>query len=145
MRATADKSDEGRSRQNSALPPTVSVGVNRLAHSATFARYDGPVPISSVMPRLMKTLKKPHADVIVTVFKRWEQVVGADIAQHCRPVAIDANRLIVATSDPMWASELEWFSEKLLDKLAQLSGERRLDALIVRVTPHQGNSLGYQI
>ena len=94
------------------------------------------MPLSEVVPRLLTMLDKPTADVIVTAFSRWEEVVGADVARHCRPVAIDADRLVVAASDPMWADELRWNSQKVLDRLAEVSGGRRLGELVVRVEPH---------
>lgn len=98
---------------------------------------DRPVPVSEVVARLLKTFKKPSADVIVTAFSRWEQVVGAQIAQNCRPVSIDANRLVVTASNSMWANELKWLSEQVLDRLAEVSGAPRLEALVVRVEPFE--------
>ena len=96
----------------------------------------GPVLLGEVLDQLMNWLKKPPADVLVTVFKRWDEVVGPDVAQHCRPVAVDANRLVVKADDPMWADELRWNSDVVLDRLAELSGAHRLEGLTVRVGPH---------
>jgi len=96
---------------------------------------DGPVAASELLQRLLRTLEKPSPDVIISVFKRWEQVVGADIAKHCRPVAIEGDRLIVAADDPMWASEFQWLSEMVLDRLAEVSGGRRMEHLAIRVVP----------
>lgn len=96
---------------------------------------DGPAAASELLQRLLSTLEKPSPDIIISVFKRWEQVVGADIAKHCRPVAIEGDRLIVAADDPMWASELQWLSEMVLDRLAEVSGGRRMEHLAIRVAP----------
>ena len=96
----------------------------------------GPVRLSEVLNQFMGWLKKPPADVLVVVFNKWEEVVGPDVARHCRPVAIDANQLVVQADDTMWADELRWNSEKILDRLVEVSGARRLEKLTVRVGYH---------
>ncbi len=112
----------------------------RPASDSTRQRFDplnrdGPVAASELLRRLLSTLEKPSPDIIISVFKRWEQVVGADIARHCRPVAIEGDRLIVAADDPMWASEFQWLSEMVLERLAEVSGGCRMEHLAVRVVP----------
>lgn len=117
----SDTAGKSTSRRNS--------GGSRHAHAA------GPVPVGEVLPKLVQLLGLPSGDLISAVFQRWPDVVGADMARHCRPVSIDADRLVVVASDPMWADEIGWLSEQVLDQLAEASGGRRLSAIVVRVEP----------
>ena len=98
-------------------------------------RFDGesPIRLSEAFDQFIGWLKKPPVDLLVVVFNNWEDVVGPDVAAHCRPVAIDANQLVVVADDPMWADELRWNSEKVLDRLVEVSGASRLEKLTVRV------------
>ena len=96
---------------------------------------DGPVELADALERVLGSLGAPPADLLSTVFHRWEEVVGADVARHCRPVAVEGDRLVVEASDPTWASEVRWLSERVLDRVNELSSTDRLASLTVRVAP----------
>ena len=100
-------------------------------------RDRGPVHLSEMFDGLLKRLKKPPTDVLGVVFNRWESVVGPDVARHCRPVAVDAKRLIVEADEPIWADQLKWQSETVLDRIAEKSGDRQLEELTVKVAYHR--------
>ena len=99
------------------------------------AHDSGPRPVSASLERLLGQLDKPPPDVLSAVFGRWEEIVGAEVANHCRPVAIEGDRLIVAVSDPMWASEIRWLSDEMLNRVNELSGARPLRSLTVTQQP----------
>ena len=96
---------------------------------------DGPVELADALERVLGSLGAPPADLLSTVFHRWEEVVGADVARHCRPVAVEGDRLVVAASDPAWASEVRWLADRVLDRVNELSSTDRLTSLTVRVAP----------
>ena len=125
--------ERGQDRSHPAYPDRRRGYIGSSGHRSE--RSD-PVRVSEVLDRFMGWLKKPPVDVLVVVFNNWEDVVGPDVARHCRPVAIDANQLVVVADDPMWADELRWNSEKVLDRLVEISGARRLERLTVRVGYH---------
>ncbi len=93
----------------------------------------GPVALSESLDRLLDSLGAPSTDLLSTIFSRWEQVVGTEVARHCRPVALDDDRLVVEAADAAWASELKWLSEELLQRLAEASSQARLKSITVRV------------
>ena len=82
----------------------------------------------------MGTLRAPSVDVLDTVFSRWPEIVGEDVAAHCRPVSIDGDTLTVAASDPTWASELKWLEKDLVRRLGEVTGSDRVSQVIVRVS-----------
>ncbi|MDQ3757402.1 MAG: DUF721 domain-containing protein [Actinomycetota bacterium] len=72
--------------------------------------------------------------VLATVFGRWAEVVGVDLAAHARPVSISDGALVVAVDDPTWASQLRWLGEDLLARLAEAAGEPVAERVEVRVS-----------
>ena len=87
--------------------------------------YSGPGPdprdpqlVGAVLARLMKARgwEKPKAEA--TVFGAWERVVGAEIAQHSRPVKLDAGVLTVEAESTAWATQLRMLAATLLKNIA---------------------------
>ena len=96
---------------------------------------DDPKSVGEALDQLLGTLNTPPSDVVATVFGRWDEIVGAAAAQHCRPVAIEGDQLIVVASEAVWASELRWLATNVVDRINQMSGNDRLRSLSVRVAP----------
>jgi predicted nucleic acid-binding Zn ribbon protein len=81
----------------------------------------------------MGTLRAPSVDVLDTVFNRWAEIVGEDVAAHSRPLSIDGETLVIVASDPTWASELRWLENEVLSRLTEVSGSDRVSKVNVRV------------
>ena len=94
----------------------------------------GPRRLGDALDHLMGTMKAPSTDVIDTVFGHWSEIVGDDVARHTRPVAIDGAELVVAASDPSWASELRWLEKPLLARVAEVTGTTAIERVKVRVS-----------
>jgi predicted nucleic acid-binding Zn ribbon protein len=93
----------------------------------------GPQRLGRALDRLMGTLRAPSVDMLDTVFTRWDEIVGDDVATHCRPVSITGRILLVEASDPTWASELRWLENEVLARLSEVCGSDRISAVKVRV------------
>jgi predicted nucleic acid-binding Zn ribbon protein len=87
--------------------------------------YSGPGPdprdpqlFGDMLQRLMKARgwERPRAEA--TVFGAWEKVVGPDIAQHSRPVKLDAGVLTVEAESTAWATQLRLMTGQLLKSIA---------------------------
>jgi predicted nucleic acid-binding Zn ribbon protein len=85
----------------------------------------------------MGTLRAPSVDVLDTVFNRWAEIVGEDVAAHSRPLSIDGETLVIVASDPTWASELRWLENEVLSRLTEVSGSDRVSKVNVRVERHK--------
>ena len=96
---------------------------------------DEPMELADALERLLGSLDAPPPDLLSTVFQRWEEVVGTDVARHCRPVAVEGDRLVVLASDSTWASEVQWLGARVLARINEMSATKRLTSLIVRVVP----------
>ena len=49
---------------------------------------------------------------------RWEQIVGADIAAHCRPERLEGDTLTCVAESTAWATQIRMLSRTILDRLA---------------------------
>ncbi|WP_245931278.1 DciA family protein [Actinokineospora auranticolor] len=66
------------------------------------------------------------------VFSRWATLVGADVAEHAKPVAIKDGELTVQADSTAWATQLRLLQRQLLVKIAAGVGRdvvRRLKVL----------------
>lgn len=93
----------------------------------------GPQRLGRALDRLMGTLRAPSVDVLDSVFSRWPEIVGEDVAKHCRPVSIEGDTLTVSAADSTWASELRWLEKDLVRRVAEVAGTDRVSHVNVRV------------
>lgn len=67
------------------------------------------------------------------VLEAWPQLVGPDLAAHCRPRRIEERELVVETDQAAWSTELAFRSRVILDALRTLDGAPPLETLKVHV------------
>ena len=96
---------------------------------------DDPIELADALERVLGSLDAPPPDLLSTVFARWEEVVGVDVARHCRPAAVEGDRLVVLASDSVWASEVQWLADRVLARINEMSSTQRLQSVTVRVAP----------
>jgi predicted nucleic acid-binding Zn ribbon protein len=63
---------------------------------------------------------------------RWEQIVGADIAAHCRPERLEAGELLCVAESTAWATQLRLMSAQVLARIAAEVGPDIVSKLAVR-------------
>lgn len=85
-------------------------------------RRDGPVPLGEALGVVAERLGVGRADAVGAVFARWPEVVGPTLAEHVRPVRLEAGTLSVAVDHPAWAVEIRRLTPELLQRLAGLCG-----------------------
>jgi predicted nucleic acid-binding Zn ribbon protein len=79
-----------------------------------------PQPLGAILDRLMQVRgwQRPAAEA--RIFASWPSVVGADIAEHCRPVKLERGELAIEAESTAWAAQLRLLSARLL---ARIGGE----------------------
>lgn len=76
-----------------------------------------------------------------SVFDRWAEVVGEDLAQHCQPVRLKGGVLTVAASSPTWATQLRYLTGQLALNVNTALGEPTVTSVHVVVgRPEDGPS-----
>lgn len=51
------------------------------------------------------------------VIKNWAKIVGQRIAQHTRPIGLNADNLFIEVDNPLWKSQLFLMKDMLINKL----------------------------
>ena len=69
----------------------------------------------------------------VSVLRCWDEVVGAAVAAHARPVGVDDGRLLVVVDHPGWATQLRFLSATILQRLGTVAGADVVRSIDVRV------------
>lgn len=81
-----------------------------------------PQPLGAVLGKLVKNRgwQRPAAEA--TVFGQWEKVVGAEIAEHCRPVKLEHQELTLEAVSTAWATQLRLLAGSLIKQIASVVG-----------------------
>jgi len=96
----------------------------------------GPVRIGDALGEVASHLGAGRADVVGTVFGRWNEIVGASVAEHVRPVRIDGNTLILHADHPAWATQIRLLASEILTALSNACGpDEAPERIDVRVRP----------
>jgi predicted nucleic acid-binding Zn ribbon protein len=94
---------------------------------------DEPVPVTDALDGLLRSLRGGAGRAEVGgVFGRWEDVVGAALAAHVRPVRLERRVLLVEVDDPAWATQVRYLSTDLIARLGEVAGVA-VDGIDVRV------------
>lgn len=68
----------------------------------------------------------------------WDDVVGRDIAAHCRPLRLEGDELIVEADHQTWVTDFAFRSHELLTALEREVGEPVARSVKVRVRRRPG-------
>jgi predicted nucleic acid-binding Zn ribbon protein len=66
------------------------------------------------------------------ILTRWEQIVGAEVAAHCRPMRLEAGRLICVAESTAWATQIRLLTHSLLERIAAELGPAVVTTLHVQ-------------
>nr|WP_198937688.1 DciA family protein [Micromonospora sp. TSRI0369] len=81
-----------------------------------------PQPLGAVLDKLVKARGWQQPAAEATVFGAWEKVVGAEVAQHSRPVKLEDGELTVEARSTAWATQLRLLAGSLLKQIAREVG-----------------------
>ena len=74
----------------------------------------------------MKRTGDPVALAEATVIARWPDIVGADLAAHCRPVKLTDGVLTVQAESTAWATQIRMLAPTMLAKIAAAVGANQV-------------------
>ena len=79
--------------------------------------------VGKLVPRVLHELGFDVSARVVRVAERWEEAVGPEVASHCWPTALRADRLEVSVDSSVWCQQLQLRAPELLEALRQALGE----------------------
>lgn len=104
-----------------ARPPTprrTAGGERRLrGYSGPGPDPRDPAPLRELIAQLVKLRgwERPAAEA--RIFGMWGEIVGADLAAHCRPVKLTDGELTIEAESTAWATQIRLLSGPLLARI----------------------------
>jgi predicted nucleic acid-binding Zn ribbon protein len=93
----------------------------------------GPQQVGQAIAKVLSRIgASPSAQTMEIVFTRWEEVAGAELARHVRPMRLQNSALLVGADHPIWATRARMASEGILLQLHQL-GDTSIERIEVVV------------
>ena len=83
----------------------------------------GPEPLGNLLDDVIRNRRWGERLRGASVFDRWAEVVGEELAQHCQPVRLAGGVLTVAASSPTWATQLRYLTGQLALNVNSALGE----------------------
>jgi hypothetical protein len=81
-------------------------------------RRDDPAPLNAAIGGLVADAGWDLAVATGSVFGRWAEIVGPDVAEHTKPEKLVDGELTVTADSTAWAYQLRtWFAAELVRKL----------------------------
>ncbi|MDO8361605.1 MAG: DUF721 domain-containing protein [Actinomycetota bacterium] len=103
-------------------------------------RSDEPIRLGDSLQRVVRSLRPEAgpaaapatATAMGGVFGKWDEAVGAAVAQHVQPVKLDGTTLVVKVDAPDWATQLKFLEGTLRARLLEVAGAT-IERIEVRV------------
>ena len=97
----------------------------------------GPPPrrVSASLDAVARNLGGAGGPAFVDLLRRWPDVVGEQLAAHCRPLALRAGTLTIGTDEAAWGAQLGWLEADLKRSIDAAVGPGVVTRISVRVRP----------
>jgi predicted nucleic acid-binding Zn ribbon protein len=94
-----------------------------------------PRPLSETLDRLVQGWGAGSTGTTRSLFAEWDEIVGPQLARHVRPRSLRQGTLVVAVSDPAWATQLKFLESELVARIKATTASSEVTAIQVRVVP----------
>jgi predicted nucleic acid-binding Zn ribbon protein len=85
-------------------------------------RKGSPTALGDVVGQVLGDLGLSGVAKAHRIGARWEEIVGAQIAAHCRPLGLRGDVLEIGVDSPVWSQQLQLRKPELLSALATAFG-----------------------
>jgi predicted nucleic acid-binding Zn ribbon protein len=97
--------------------PVVPAQRAEPSRAARRVRRDDPQALGLAIERLLDAEGWSQAAATGSVFGRWAQIVGADLAGHTKPESLRDGELTVIADSTAWATQVRLLSAQLVHRL----------------------------
>jgi len=112
-------------------PPGQAAAPRRARRSARAHRED-PQPLSTALDGLLADQGWQTEAAVGSVFGRWDQLVGPDVAAHTRPERFSDGELVVIADSAAWATQMRLLTSAVLRRLNTELGHGTVTRVVVR-------------
>ncbi len=86
-------------------------------------RKGTPTPVADLVGLVLGELGLDAVAKAHQIGARWEEVVGKQVATHCRPLGIRGKILELEVDSPVWSQQLQLRKPELLAALSRVFGD----------------------
>ena len=90
--------------------------------SRTPRRKGSPTALGDVVGQVLGDLGLAGVAKAHRIGARWEEIVGPQVAAHCRPLGLRGDVLEIGVDSPVWSQQLQLRKPELLSALAATFG-----------------------
>jgi predicted nucleic acid-binding Zn ribbon protein len=95
-------------------------------------RRDDPQSLGSAIAGLLRDQGWQAQAAVGSVFGRWPEIVGAEMAAHTKPDRLDGDELVVIADSTAWATQLRWLAKDLIRALNAELGSGTVSKVKIR-------------
>jgi predicted nucleic acid-binding Zn ribbon protein len=100
-----------------------------------------PEPVGAVIREALGQAGLAEGAALGRLVRRWEEVVGADLARETMPVALRQGALVVAASSAAWAAQVRFLALEVGRQADRLLGGSKVRSVRVTVRPEASRSV----
>ena len=105
------------------IAPPGELGLGGIAPpEATRTRRDDPQPLNVAVGGMLSARGWRARAAVASVFGRWAEIVGAQVASHVTPETFDDGELVVLADSPAWATQMRLLAPQVLRRLGEELG-----------------------
>jgi predicted nucleic acid-binding Zn ribbon protein len=93
---------------------------------------EDPQPLSTALDGLLADQGWQTAAAVGSVFGRWDQLVGPEVAAHTRPERFSDGELVVVADSAAWATQVRLLTSAVLHRLNTELGHGTVTRVVVR-------------
>jgi predicted nucleic acid-binding Zn ribbon protein len=113
-------------------PPSGQAATPRRARRSARARREDPQPLSAALDGLLADQGWQTEAAVGSVFGRWDELVGPDVAAHTRPERFSDGELVVIADSAVWATQMRLLTSAVLRRLNTELGHGTVTRVVVR-------------
>jgi len=76
-----------------------------------------PQRLKGLLPAVMSGLGVAAPMQSARLFSKWAEIVGADVAERCRPVSLKDGLLRIKTDSAIWAAEFRYLAPEVIKRV----------------------------
>ena len=95
------------------------------------SKKDDPEKLSNILNDLVTTRDWKKGVAEGTLFTKWREIVGNEIADHSEPITLFEGRLTIKAESTSWATQLRLITPELLKNIRSRSEGALVDELTV--------------
>jgi predicted nucleic acid-binding Zn ribbon protein len=112
--------------------PSGQAASPRRARRPARTHREDPQPLSAALDGLLADQGWQTEAAVGSVFGRWDQLVGPDVAAHTRPEQFSNGELVVLADSAAWATQMRLLTSAVLRRLNTELGHGTVTRVVVR-------------